>query len=99
MKTRNEYVIIDDYIVNQNCEQVQKLGHFIATLTMPSRCDVDDVIAKKFPGAKLIGETGRNLFPELINLPGIGKLVIEFDESPIGGDYENGWETSIYIHQ
>jgi hypothetical protein len=99
MKKNNkkEYAVIDDYIVNQDCEQVARLGHCLATLKMPSRHDIDECIASVLPGSTLIGKTGRNLCPEFIKLPGIGNLVIECDEFPISGNYEEGWEVHMYI--
>lgn len=97
-RVKLEYAIIDGVIVNQNCDEVCKIGRRVITLEMPSFVDIENAMKKIIPGCSMHDPVGRAHLPETIKIPGIGKRHVECDEYPIDGDYENGWETTVTIY-
>jgi hypothetical protein len=95
---KNEYAIIDNCVVNQDCEVICRMGCEIITLEAPSYIEIEAELKKRIPGCRLKGTTGNASLPATILIPGLEYgIVLDYEEYPIRGDYENGWEVSVSI--
>jgi hypothetical protein len=88
-KNKREYAIIDGFIVNEKCEEVNEIGCGLFEIKMASPAEIEQAVREKIPGCGF-SEYVKHV-PTIVNIPGIGKLDLECEEYPIAGDYENGW--------
>jgi hypothetical protein len=95
-KKKIEYAIIDREIVNQDCEVICRLGRTIAEVSMSG--SIEDELKKVFPGCRVRNFIGRARYPSELILPGCRPIMMECVESPIKGEWENGWTVQIWLH-
>ena len=93
-------------IFDQDEKLIHIFGNVVGTLNMPSPVEVENFLESKFPGCMVDMKKVRRAHGTTYTCTGIKlpsalrgwiELDIETEENPIGGDYENGWETDIIL--
>jgi hypothetical protein len=96
-KAKREYAVIDGIIVNEECEEIVRLGGCLFEIKMASPAEIEQAIREKIPGCGFSEYV--KYVPTIVKLPGIGKLYLECEEYPIEGDYGNGWTVCGFINR
>jgi hypothetical protein len=96
-KVKREYAVIDGSIVNENCEEIVRLGSCLFEIRLASPAKIEKAIEEKIPGCSFSEYV--KYIPTVIHIPGIGRFDLECDEFPIDGDWEKGWTACGFINR